>query len=73
MTPHLERAEAEIFPGLRVLHDEALLSPVGLLDQDEVVAELREAAHGEVRTTFSPGGDAAHHLDPVVRRDRRRG
>ena len=54
MHAHLDRPEAEILARLRVLDDEALLAAVGLLDDGEVGPELGRAAHGVVRTTFSP-------------------
>ena len=50
-----DRAKSEILAGLGVFDDVALLAPVGLLYQHEVVAELGPARHGLVRTTFSPG------------------
>ena len=47
--------EAEVLAGGGILHDEALLAPVGLLHQDQIGAEARALAHGRCRTTFSPG------------------
>ena len=52
--PDFDRPEPEVLPGLGVLHDEALLAAVGLLDEHQVGAELGRSAHGAARTTLSP-------------------